>query len=93
MSVCADLARSMGVNSGRATLSLGCCGARAYLDAISDDIALWVLPGNKVGPYAERIAILSKSNTLLTQFHQLRRKDVEDGRNPTYNESLARLHG
>jgi len=35
------------VNHGYAAMSLGCCGARAYLDGLTDDVALWALPGNK----------------------------------------------
>src|ERR1022692_2364465 len=50
-------------NSGRAALSLGCCGARAYLDELTDTVALWALPGPKVDLYAERIAVLAKANT------------------------------
>ncbi len=79
------------VNTGRAALSLGCCGARAYLDALTDDVAVWALPGDRVGTYAERIDILSRANTVLGEFHSLRRKDVEAGLEPTIAESLSRL--
>ncbi len=43
--------------------------------------------------YAERIAALGKANGILTQFHTLRRQDVEAGGSPTVQESLARLQG
>src|ERR1700694_4958767 len=66
-------------NTGRAALSLGCCGARAYLDVLTDDVALWAIPGSKLDLYAERIAVLAKANAVLATFHQVRRKDVEDG--------------
>jgi uncharacterized protein (DUF169 family) len=79
------------VSSGRAALSLGCCGARAYLDVMSDDTALWALPGAKLNVYAERITALARANSLLRCFHQLRKEDVDAGRRPTYSESLARL--
>lgn len=79
------------INSGRAALSLGCCGARAYLDALTDDIALWALPGPKLKEYAERIAALANANATLTKFHELRLRDVESGIVPTYRESLARM--
>ena len=81
------------INSGRVALSLGCCGARAYLDALSDDIALWAIPGNQIEVYAERIEALAGANETLSAFHQLRRKDVESGLTPTIEESLSRLAG
>lgn len=81
------------VVSGRAALSLGCCGARAYLDALTDDVALWAVPGARIAEVAERIAALARANVILGRFHQLRRQDVEAGRRPTVEESLARLGG
>jgi uncharacterized protein (DUF169 family) len=80
-------------NSSRAALSLGCCGARAYLNALTDDTALWALPGAKIAEYAKRIKVLTEANNVLTQFHQLRRKDVEQGKSPSVQESLAKLQG
>ena len=78
-------------NGGHAAMSLGCCGARAYLDALSDDIALWALPGEKLEAYCTEISGLAKSNDILTVFHQRRREDVAAGRRPSVEESLARL--
>jgi uncharacterized protein (DUF169 family) len=78
-------------NTGRAALSLGCCGARAYLDELTDDVALWAIPGSKLELYVERIAALAQANAVLTTFHQVRRKDVEDGKSPTIKESLAAM--
>ena len=78
-------------NTGRSALSLGCCGARAYLDVLTDDVALYAVPGASVGTFAERVAALAKANGALTQFHQIRRKDIEAGGVPTIQESLARL--
>jgi uncharacterized protein (DUF169 family) len=86
---CAIVPQAM--NTGQAALSLGCCGARAYLDALTDDVALWAIPGSKLDLYAERIAALAKANAILTTFHQVRRGDVEDGRSPTIKESLAAM--
>ncbi len=80
-------------NSGRTALSLGCCGARAYVDSLTPDVALYALPGPNVQAYAERIAALGKANGILTQFHTLRRQDIEAGGSPTVQESLARLQG
>jgi len=79
------------INTGRAALSLGCCGARAYLDVLTDEVALWAIPGSKLDLYVERIATLAKANAVLTTFHQMRRKDVEDGKSPTIKESLAAM--
>ncbi len=79
------------VNTGRAAMSLGCCGARAYIDALSDGIALWALPAGKIGEYASRVRLLANANATLGKFHQLRRQDVEAGGTPTYAESMSRL--
>jgi hypothetical protein len=79
------------VNTGKPALSLGCCGARAYLDVMTDDFALWALPGSRIGDYAARIKVLADANQILTKFHQLRREDVAAGKSPTVKESLVRL--
>ncbi len=79
-------------NSGRTALSLGCCGARAYLDALTDDVALYALPGARLAEYAERVRQLHHANEVLGGFHRLRRRDVEAGGAPTIKESLARLN-
>ena len=79
------------VKTGRAALSLGCCGARAYLDALTDDVAIWALPGDKVHLYAARIDTFATANNVLGEFHSIRRKDVEAGLEPTVAESLSRL--
>jgi uncharacterized protein (DUF169 family) len=78
-------------NSGRAALSLGCCGARAYLDVFTDEVALWAIPGSKLNLYVERLAALAKANNILATFHQMRREDVEDGKPPTIRESLIAM--
>ena len=67
------------INSGKPALSLGCCGARAYLDVLTDDVALWALPGARIAEYAARIQVLAQANNVLTQFHQIRRVDIEAG--------------
>ena len=78
-------------NSGRAALSLGCCGARAYVDVLTDAVALYAIPGSRLGEYAERVSALARANRVLATFHRLRRQDVEAGARPTIKESLARL--
>lgn len=78
-------------NSGHAALSLGCCGARAYVDPLGPAVALWALPGPKLAAYVDQIAVFCRANTTLTRFHQLRRQDVEQGRQPSVKASLRRL--
>ena len=80
-------------NSGRAALSLGCCGARAYLDVLTDDVAIYAVPGASIEAFANRVAALAKANGILTAFHQIRRRDIEAGMTPTIQESLARMAG
>jgi uncharacterized protein (DUF169 family) len=81
------------VNTGRAAVSLGCCGARAYLDVLTHDTAIFAIPGAKLDTYVERIEALAKANTVLANFHQIRRRDVEAGKLPTVKESLAATAG
>jgi uncharacterized protein (DUF169 family) len=78
-------------NTGRSALSLGCCGARTYLDVLTDDVALYAVPGATVAAFTDRVSALAKANAILTKFHELRRKDVEAGGSPTVMESLARM--
>ena len=78
-------------NTGRAALSLGCCGARAYLDILTDDVALYAIPGPSLEAFALRVTELAKANQTLSIFHRIRRKDVEGGKTPTIKESLAAM--
>jgi uncharacterized protein (DUF169 family) len=78
-------------NSGRTALSLGCCGARAYVDTLSGDVELYAVPGAKLEAFTERVAALAKANEILMKFHQIRRQDVEAGKRPTVKESLAAM--
>lgn len=78
-------------NTGRSALSLGCCGARAYLDVLPPEVALYAIPGATLEAFTERIAALAKANRILTRFHQIRRQQVESGSNPTVQDSLAAL--
>ena len=71
------------LNQRRAAMSLGCCGARAYLDALTDDVALWALPAHCLDQYCEQIAAFADANRTLTAFHERRRQDVESGQRPT----------
>ncbi len=78
-------------NSGRSALSLGCCGARAYLDVLSDDVALYAVPGATLSAFSGRVAALSNANAILTKFHEIRRRDIEAGKSPTIKDSLAAM--
>ena len=79
------------LNGGSAAMSLGCCGARAYLDILSDSVAMWAFPGSKLDQYCEQISVLARANKTLTTFHARRREDVESGQRPTVRQSLERL--
>jgi uncharacterized protein (DUF169 family) len=76
------------INTGRAALSLGCCGARAYLDNFSDDIAIFAIPGAKLEAYVDRIRILASANNMLARFHRLRGDSIAAGNRPTIQNSL-----
>lgn len=79
------------LNSGNAAMSLGCCGARAYLDALPDSAAMWALPGNKLSLYCEQIKIFARANGSLKAFHDRRKSDVSKGERPTVLQSLQRI--
>lgn len=79
------------LNSARSAMSLGCCGARAYLDVMRDEVALWGLPGEGLERYVAEIETLAMANEVLGRFHARRRRDIEAGLTPTVKESLARL--
>ena len=79
------------LNHGVAAMSLGCCGARAYLDTLSDDVAMWALPGSRLEQYCGQIDGFANANRTLAMFHERRRADVESGERPTVQESLQRL--
>lgn len=81
----------MVVTSGRAAMSLGCCGARTYVDLLGPGVAIWALPGSRLEEYADRIESQRQAHTRLARFHQLRRQDIEAGRRPTIKASLRRL--
>jgi uncharacterized protein (DUF169 family) len=79
------------MNTGRAALSLGCCGARAYLNIFTEGVALFAIPGAKLEAYTERVTALANANQILTQFHQIRWQDIKSGNRPTIQESLKAL--
>ena len=79
------------VNQGVAAMSLGCCGARAYLDKLSDDLSLWAFPGKKIDAYCKQITTLAYANETLSLFHGYRKKDIDSGLKPSIQKSLERL--
>ena len=79
------------LNNNQTALSLGCCGARAYLDVLTPGVAVYAIPGKKLEAFTERVAALAKANAVLTSFHALRRKAVEAGGHPSVAESLAAM--
>jgi uncharacterized protein (DUF169 family) len=78
-------------NSGRTALSLGCCGARAYLDVLTPDVALYAIPAAKLEAFTERVAALANANAILTKFHSLRRQEVQAGKHPSVLETLGAM--
>ena len=79
------------LNNNQTALSLGCCGARAYLDILTPGVAVYAIPGKKVEAFTERVTALASANTILSVFHTLRRRDVEAGKHPSVQESLAAM--
>jgi hypothetical protein len=60
---------------------------------LTDDVALYALPGRGLEALAERIAALASANATLTKFHRIRRRDIESGKSPSVMDSLAALQG
>ncbi len=78
-------------NSKKSAASFGCCGARVYVNALTDEITVWGLAGENLEAYAREIKILANGNAILTKFHEFRRQDIETGKEPSVQESLERL--
>jgi hypothetical protein len=79
------------MNTGKAAMSLGCCGARAYLNLLTDAISLFAFPGAHIDAYAERIVALASANAVLSKFHRIRREEIYGGNRPTVDDSLRSL--
>jgi uncharacterized protein (DUF169 family) len=79
------------MNTGRAAMSLGCCGARAYLSVLNDSISLFAFPGANIQAYAEKIVTLGAANSVLSKFHRIRRQEIFAGKSPTIQDSLQAL--
>jgi uncharacterized protein (DUF169 family) len=76
------------INSGSAAFSLGCCGAKAYVNTFGSEVMLFGMPGDKIEAYANAIETFSKANKTLTTFHQIRKKSFEEGETPSVQDSL-----
>ena len=79
------------MNTGKAALSLGCCGARAYLSLLTESVSVFAFPGDRIEAYTERIVALAKANALLSQFHRIRGEAIAAGQSPTVQDSLRAL--
>ncbi|MGE3271951.1 MAG: DUF169 domain-containing protein [Chloroflexota bacterium] len=81
---CAAVAWS--ANQGDIALSLGCIGARTYVE-VPDDQAIVVIPGEALDQIGERLGTLTKANRDLAAFHQKRKIDY--AANQTMDQSQA----
>ena len=63
---CAAVARA--VNSAAATLSLGCIGARTYVE-LPNDRAILILPAERLASTLERLPVLTRANEVLAGYH------------------------
>jgi uncharacterized protein (DUF169 family) len=61
-------------NEGDVTLSLGCIGARTYVE-VPDDRAFVIVPGAALDRVVERVGTLAAANRDLAAFHQKRKAD------------------
>ena len=73
---CAAVAWS--ANDGNVTLSLGCIGARTYVE-VPDDRAITVLPGTILDRVTERLGVLANANRELAAFHEGRKAQYAAG--------------
>ncbi|MDP8922467.1 MAG: DUF169 domain-containing protein [Chloroflexota bacterium] len=73
---CAAVAWS--ANDATVTLSLGCIGARTYVE-VPDDRAIVVLPGTVLDRIAERLGVLARANHELASFHARRKAQYAAG--------------
>ena len=69
---CAAVAWS--ANRDTVAMSLGCIGARTYVE-VPDDRAIVVIPGAALDGVAERLGTLAKANRDLAAFHQKKKAD------------------
>jgi uncharacterized protein (DUF169 family) len=63
-------------NSAAPTMSLGCIGARTYVE-VPDDRAVVVLPGDRLAELGDRLAPLAHANRALADYHQQKKAQFE----------------
>ncbi len=78
-------------NTGKAALSLGCCGARAYVETFAPSLVLSALPGANLAAYVERLEVLAAANATLRKFHERRARQVAEGAAPTVQQTLVAI--
>lgn len=61
-------------NENDVTLSLGCIGARTYVE-VPDDRAIVIIPGGALDQIAGKLGAVAKANRDLAAFHQKRKTD------------------
>ena len=61
-------------NTGTVAMSLGCIGARTYVE-VPDDRAIVVIPGAALDDVADRLGRLAQANRDLAAFHQKKKAD------------------
>ena len=75
-------------NEGDVTLSLGCIGARTYVE-VPDDRAIVIVPGVALDRVTERVGSLASANRDLAAFHQKRKADYAAGGAPANQAESA----
>jgi uncharacterized protein (DUF169 family) len=71
---CAVVARA--TNESAVTMSVGCIGARTYVE-LPDDRALLVLPAERLEQTVERLPALAWANEVLAGFHRGQKERIE----------------
>jgi uncharacterized protein (DUF169 family) len=61
-------------NQSTVTMSLGCIGARTYVE-VPDDRAIVVIPGQALDGVARKLGSLARANRDLAEFHQKKKAD------------------
>jgi uncharacterized protein (DUF169 family) len=83
---CAAVAWS--ANQGAMAMSLGCIGARTYVE-VPDDRAIVVIPGAALDGVAGKLGQLAQANRDLAAFHQKKKADYAAGSGAAGQASTA----
>jgi hypothetical protein len=62
---------------------------RTATGGMKPEVALFAVSASILEAFTDRVVELAKANQILTQFHKLRRADIEAGKRPRVQESLA----